>query len=119
MSDTSDVGSVSLVWLDNSQVDSDDHVATDQLLRCLDPKLTIYDAVETFVASLKSYPDGAGFVLVTSGRLGQEAVPVIHENERVMSIYVFCCEKEPHEKWAKKYIKVIMTLEKLEEIDRM
>jgi hypothetical protein len=117
MSDTSDLGRVSLVWLDDSQLDAEERIANEQLLRVLDPKLTVYDTVPKFLASLRSGSGDPGFVLITSGKLGQQAVLDAHEIERVMSIYVFCFDRETHEKWASKYSKVIVPRETREEVE--
>ena len=44
--------------------------------------------------------------LITSGSMGQELVPSIHNLDQVHSIYIFCLNKTKHELWSKPYQKV-------------
>lgn len=45
-------------------------------------------------------------VLITSGAIGEQLVPLVHNLDQIHSIYVFCYNKIHHEKWAKHYKKV-------------
>ena len=38
--------------------------------------------------------------VVSSGALGRELVPEIHDIQRVDTIYIFCANKQRHEEWA-------------------
>ena len=44
--------------------------------------------------------------LITSGSLGEQFVPLIHNLSQIHSIYIFCFNKQKHELWAKNYAKV-------------
>ena len=43
---------------------------------------------------------------ITSGSLGENFVPQVHNLEQVTFIYIFCTDKEKHDQWSKAYIKV-------------
>ena len=45
-------------------------------------------------------------VLIVSGRLGPDMTQRVHDLKQVVSIYVYCLNKEANEEWAKKYKKV-------------
>ena len=45
-------------------------------------------------------------VLITSGTLGEQLVPLVHNLDQIHSIYVFCFHTVQHERWAKHYKKV-------------
>jgi hypothetical protein len=45
-------------------------------------------------------------VLVVSGQIGRDLVPKIHKLSHVISIYVYCMDKQANEKWTKNYNKV-------------
>ncbi len=45
-------------------------------------------------------------VLIISGQLGKEIVPIIHNLTSILSIYVYCKDKKAHEEWTKQYTKV-------------
>ena len=53
------------------------------------------------------------FVLIVSGRVGRVLVPKIHALSQVISIYVYCMDKEGNEIWAKDYDKVKQLLSSL------
>ncbi|CAF5217191.1 unnamed protein product, partial [Rotaria magnacalcarata] len=45
-------------------------------------------------------------VMIVSGVLGQQIVPSIHKLEQVISIYVYCMNKERNKRWSKYFTKV-------------
>ena len=44
--------------------------------------------------------------VISSGALGRELVPEIHNIQRVDTIYIFCANKQRHEEWAKQWSKI-------------
>ena len=44
--------------------------------------------------------------LITSGSMGEQLVPLVHNLEQVHSIYVFCYNKAQHDVWAQRYRKI-------------
>ncbi|CAF3663787.1 unnamed protein product [Adineta steineri] len=55
-------------------------------------------------------------VMIVSGRLGREIVPSIHRVRQVISIYVYCMDKEDNEKWARNYKKIKAVVTDLDEL---
>ncbi|CAF0758010.1 unnamed protein product [Adineta steineri] len=55
-------------------------------------------------------------VMIVSGRLGREIVPSIHHLRQVISIYVYCMDKEGNEKWARNYKKIKAVVTNLDEL---
>ena len=49
-------------------------------------------------------------VLIVSGQLGQEIIENIHQLKQIISIFVFCGNKQRNELWAKNYPKVDLLL---------
>jgi hypothetical protein len=45
-------------------------------------------------------------MVITTGHLGQQLVPDIHDLLKLDAIYIFCGNKSRHEKWTKKWIKI-------------
>ena len=45
-------------------------------------------------------------VLIISGQFGREIVPRIHDSPNIVSIYVYCRDRERNREWAKNYSKV-------------
>ncbi|CAF3762472.1 unnamed protein product [Rotaria sp. Silwood1] len=45
-------------------------------------------------------------VIIVGGQLGKELVPSVHNLRQVMSIYVYCMDKQRNEQWACKFAKV-------------
>lgn len=46
------------------------------------------------------------FVFIVSGRLGEKLVPNLYEHENIISIYIYCANRERHEQWSNSYEKV-------------
>ncbi|CAF1155544.1 unnamed protein product [Adineta steineri] len=55
-------------------------------------------------------------VMIVSGSLGREIVPSIHHLRQVISIYVYCMDKEGNEKWARNYKKIKAVVTDLDEL---
>ncbi|CAF2843007.1 unnamed protein product [Rotaria sp. Silwood2] len=55
-------------------------------------------------------------IMIVSGQLGQEIVPSIHKLQQVVSIYVYCMNKEKNEQWARTFAKVKAVVVELDEL---
>ncbi|CAF1488828.1 unnamed protein product, partial [Didymodactylos carnosus] len=95
-----------LVWLDANVNNSEHEDTTVTLagLRKIIDYTKLFDNISECKEYLKSTENGSTF-LVTSGSFGQTFVPEIHEVEIIYKIYVYCGNKEFHQKWASKYSK--------------
>jgi tetratricopeptide (TPR) repeat protein len=105
----------SLLWLDAIVNDSLENIETQQRLRTLINHLKTFQNGDECIQYIESSPKDR-FVLIVSGRLGQETIPHIHSLRQVYSIYVYCLDKERNERWAKRYSKVKGVIIKLDEL---
>ncbi|CAF4258248.1 unnamed protein product [Rotaria sp. Silwood2] len=55
-------------------------------------------------------------VMIVSGQLGKEIVPSVHNLQQVMSIYVYCMNKEINDQWACRFIKIKGVVVQLDEL---
>lgn len=96
---------LSLVWLD-ARINQGENLLVQQALRSLINYIKIFDNIGACRAYLKSLKHHEYSVLIVSGELGQELVPLIEKWNTVNAIYVFCMDLEKHAEWAQKYKKV-------------
>ena len=95
-----------LVWLDSriSETD-DDYRNCIQKLKQVVNTVNKFDDVDKCIDFIDRIQEETTF-MITSGALGQTAVPAIHNRKQVSVIYIFCENKAFHEKWAKEWPKV-------------
>ncbi|CAM4770902.1 unnamed protein product [Rotaria magnacalcarata] len=94
----------SLVWLDQN-VESQYIRNTENKLRPninLIKKFADVKKCQQYVEDLSS---SDRVVMIVSGVLGQQIVPSIHKLEQVISIYVYCMNKERNKRWSKYFTK--------------
>jgi hypothetical protein len=95
-----------LVWADaNINNGSTDSVVTLQELRKIIDYTRLFDNVEVCKTYIEQSYDTTTF-LVCSGQLGEQLVPLIHGLKHILSIYIYCLNKEYHQLWALHYSKV-------------
>jgi len=95
-----------LVWLDaNINEEADDFRKSITKLR------QVVNTVNTFVDANKcidfinNIPEETAFMII-SGALGQTTVPIVHNKKQISDVYIFCGNKDWHEKWAKEWSKI-------------
>ncbi|CAF3681953.1 unnamed protein product [Rotaria sp. Silwood1] len=94
-----------LIWLDaNTSVE--DNRDTEQKLRSIINHLKKFQDVEQCQKYLEESSEHKRFVVIVSGRLGREIVPSIHKLRQVISIYIYCWDKESNEEWVNNFSKV-------------
>ncbi|CAF1143075.1 unnamed protein product [Rotaria sp. Silwood1] len=54
--------------------------------------------------------------MIVSGQLGKEIVPSVHNLQQVVSIYVYCMNKEINEQWSSRFSKVQAVVVQLDEL---
>lgn len=95
-----------LIWLDKYANDSQETIAAQKYLRLAINYFKIFKTSVECVNYIKKSSKDRRFVLIVSGRLGQEAVPEIHDCQQVSAIYVYCLDRAKNEQWAKQYRKI-------------
>jgi hypothetical protein len=105
--------SLPLIWFGAAVDDSQENVDVKKQLRSIINYLKKSQDATECEKYIESMPDGDRVLLIVSGGLGQEIVPRIHMLRQILSIYVFCIDKEKHEKWARKFTEVILSISSL------
>jgi hypothetical protein len=95
----------SLIWLDEN-VNVKDTRDTEQKLRSIINHLKKFQDVKQCQQYIEQRSKKDRLIIIVSGQLGREIVPSIHNLRQVMSIYVYCMDKESNEQWACKFAKV-------------
>ena len=92
-----------LIWLDST---SNDDRQTEERLRSINNQLETFQDVSKCLKYIEQLSDKDRLVLIVSGRLGKEIAPFINNVDKVLSIYVYCYNKEWNEEWSTNYSKV-------------
>ena len=106
LADEQNVNIHSLVWLDASVNATSENINVQQQLRTLIDNFEAFENTNDCFNYIRHIPKQNRILLVVSGRLGREIVPRIHRLKQVLSIYVYCMDKQKNEIWAQKYPKV-------------
>lgn len=99
--------SISLVWLDSTVNDNEESRELQTRLRSIANHLQTFDNCEQCENYLINQ-EQERIILIVSGRLGQMIIEKIHQLKQVISIFVYCLNKEANELWANKYKKVFI-----------
>ncbi|CAF1107917.1 unnamed protein product [Adineta ricciae] len=106
----------SLVWLDASVNATSENINVQQQLRTLIDNFKAFENTNDCFNCVRHIPKQNRILLVVSGRLGREIVPRIHRLKQVLSIYVYCMDKQKNEIWAQKYPKIKRVITNLDEL---
>jgi len=103
----------SLVWLDpNASVSQN----TEQKLRSIINQFKHFQDILQCQEFIQKTSVNDRIILVVTGRLGQEIVPKIHQLRQIISIYVYCMNKQANEEWSSKYSKIKQIFIDLDEL---
>src|ERR1700721_1750421 len=96
-----------LVWLDGSidEINNDDCRNSITKLRQVVNTVNTFIDVDECIDFINGIQEETAF-MISSGALGQTAVPMVHGKPQVNTIYIFCGNKAQHEKWAKEWPKI-------------
>ncbi|CAF1371799.1 unnamed protein product [Adineta steineri] len=110
---------IKLVWYDTSVMTDDNQKLYKNLneicSQCFE--FTAEDECKRFLGRKHINPNRV--ILITSGVIGENFVPLIHDYSSIVSIYIYCTYREKHEKWANKYSNVKVTTEPDELIENI
>jgi hypothetical protein len=99
--------SFALLWLD-AQVDtSEENRQAQKQLRKIINHLKTFDNENDCQQYILSISSQDRVVVIVSGRLGRTIVPHIHHLQQIISIYVYCMDKQANEQWSKNFTKVL------------
>ncbi|CAF3916454.1 unnamed protein product [Rotaria sp. Silwood1] len=105
----------SLIWLDDN-INAKDDRDTEQKLRAIINRLKKFQDVKQCQKYIEERSQNERLVMIVSGRFGREIVPSIHKLRQVISIYVYCMDKEDNKKWTDKFAKVKAVVVELDEL---
>jgi len=107
-SSESNLETSSLVWLDALVNKSQESLDAQQRLRLSINRLETFEHEDDCEHYIRSLSKLDRIVLIVSGQLGQKIVPRIHEQRQIVSIYVYCGNKQKNEQWIKPFAKVFV-----------
>ncbi|CAF1126603.1 unnamed protein product [Rotaria sp. Silwood1] len=94
-----------LIWLDTN-VNSKDIRKTEQKLRTVINRFKKFQDVEECKRYIEQRSQQDRLIVIVSGQLGRQIVPSINTLRQVISIYVYCMDKQRNKEWADKFSKV-------------
>jgi hypothetical protein len=95
-----------LVWLDGSANTLQESKDAQQRLRLLINHVKVFERVDLCEEFITSLSELDRIVLIVSGALGPKIVPRVHQHRQVVSIYVYCGNRQKNEPWTKEFPKV-------------
>ncbi|CAF3967619.1 unnamed protein product [Adineta steineri] len=106
-SNTSIFQNYQLVWLDAHIDEHNDsnYRNTITILRRIINYVTTFNEVDECMNYIGKMKDEK-IILIISGTLGQNFIPIIHDTSQIMSIFIFCKNKLVHELWAHSWPKI-------------
>jgi hypothetical protein len=94
-----------LIWLDH-KTQSEENRDTRQRLRGVINRVKKFHDVSKCQRYIEQMSSEDRLIMIVNGRLGQTIVPNIHQLRQVISIYVYCMDKQAHKEWTERYVKV-------------
>ncbi|CAF5033552.1 unnamed protein product, partial [Rotaria sp. Silwood1] len=104
-----------LIWLDDN-INTKDNRDTEQKLRAVINRLEKFQDVKQCQKYIEERSQSERVVTIVNGRLGREIVTSIYKLRQVISIYVYCTDKEGNKKWADKFAKIKAVVVELDEL---
>ena len=102
----SHVNNLYVLWLDANVNESDENKATQEKLKELFPnRFEPFENSDDAIDYMK-HKQNDQFLLITSGKIGEQIVPKINDYSYVTFIIIYCMSKQAHEQLASKYEKV-------------
>ncbi|CAF0895752.1 unnamed protein product [Rotaria sp. Silwood1] len=106
LSDNENFETTTLIWLDSRLTELQENIRIQQELRSAINHIKDFDNIEECKNYIQHLSRDDRVVLITSGKVGKEFVPYIHDFRQITSIYIFCMDKKKNEIWPKAFIKV-------------
>lgn len=95
----------SLLWVDSSN-DSKENHRVEKKFRSIINHFIRFETVQSCRDYLSKTSSNDRLILITSGRFGSELVPLIDKSRQILSIYIYCFDKQTNEQWSRQYSKV-------------
>lgn len=95
----------SLIWLDKN-VNLQENRQIEGKLRAIINHIKNFEDDKQCQQYIEQSSQTDRLVLVVNGQMGRIIVPTIHHLRQVVSIYVYCIDKEKNKEWASQFGKV-------------
>ncbi|CAF1225644.1 unnamed protein product [Adineta steineri] len=105
----------SLIWLDANE-DVEDTRDTEVELRSIINHIKKFQDIKQCQQYIEQTSQKDRLIIIVSGQLGQEIVPLIHQLRQVISIYVCCMDNESNEQWVLEFAKIKSVVVDLDEL---
>jgi tetratricopeptide (TPR) repeat protein len=106
----------SLIWLDNLVNSLEENIQAQQKLRTSINHLLAFENHQACLEYIHSLPKDDRIVLIVSGKLGRIIVSQIVHLRQIISIYVYCQDKQKNTQWAQYFSKVKGVFVQLDEL---
>jgi len=96
-----------LIWLDSNiyEITNNDSINTISKLRQIVNTIEIFTDIDECVNFISDI-ENENIFLISSGRIGQIMVPVVHQMSQITRIYIFCQNKILHDQWTQQWNKI-------------
>lgn len=105
-----------VVWLDNHLFNSKTRDIDQENIRKAINQIKIFIDSEECQRYVENLFHDDQIILITTGRLGKDFIPLIHHRRQIVSIYIFCMDPKRHETWTQQYMKVKITMIEIEQL---
>ena len=105
--DNDNIEMLSIVWLDASVNTTPENLSVQEQLRKLINNVKTFDNSNEFLRYIDNTSKIDRIILIVSGRLGRTIVPHVHHLRQIISIYIYCMDKQANEQWSKDFTKVL------------
>jgi len=95
-----------LMWSDPTVNSTEEIRKAQQSLSKNFSQLNTYESVDKCENAIRKLSTTSRVILIISGTFGKELVPRIHDLHQILTIYVFCFQRDKYIEWAKDYNKV-------------
>jgi hypothetical protein len=90
-----------LIWLSNSI-----NTEIQQQLRTIINYLLTFEDKQQCLQYIHSLSKDDRIIFIVNGKFSQQFIPQIVHLRQIISIYIYCHDKKPHEHWTKNFKKV-------------
>ena len=95
-----------IVWVDENNAQSDILFDRPSILTSIISNLQTFDKTSECFQYIESIQPNILVFLIISGQLGESIIDQLKNSEKIFSVYVYCTNRERHEKWAKNSDKI-------------
>lgn len=109
----------SLIWLDGTVDSSEEKLNIQRKLRSSINYLKTFNNEYECENYLLSTSNNERIILIISGQLGKHLINHIHHLTQIISIYIFCIDKNKYLIWSNQFLKVYFILFYLNKLFRL